>query len=666
MDPRAPFIGPGNENMDLLKFYLQKVIEEVNNYREGSFSSCQKSKQKINKTTFERQLKKAFQKLTERLLGNSQDPFVQQEVNGSNIACMLSRRERKDEGTIECWHNRYIAHMISDGIIPATIGSLFGNIMWQNNVVQSVSTVATILEHESVATLARIIGFIPYSRNRQINQHAGGRITSGGTIANNEALWILREKTVVSLGLLEVAKALGIKLPFKTKSTDENEKAEEIRKDFWKFYNYLREKTKEVGKEEEFEKLVQETRFMYMSNYERKKLPRIVYITSVEAHYSVEKACGILGVSTPPAHELTRIMKKQNTRERRRELLNLAEKYDFWFVDVDKHMQMDIKHLEQFLEYVVRKRKKEPIFIGAVIPTLGTTEVCSFDPLHKILEMRNKYENEGIFFYIHADAAYGGMYRIILDEMPQSAKKALEKLGEVETCTIDPHKLGYLPYPVGAVLTKDFRDRQLIYVGANYLYHGDQQFMSIGSSSMEGSKPASSPIAFWLTALTMTSEEVYSPMDAENPCNLYAPILKKTIKNTKYLYKQLKRLSFVKIFPNYHPEGSLICFQVDASPILKEKEAPKNISELEIANIATDLMVRHFNETPKKARKFVVSQTSGIAKANVTCMRVCLMNPYITKSLLREFVEEIRKHSESDGFSNEMSREIEKRGDYTH
>lgn len=87
--------------------------------------------------------------------------------------------------------------------------------------------------------------------------------------------------------------------------------------------------------------------------------------------------------------------------------------------------------------------------------------------------MRRVLEKDGIYFYLHVDAAYGGYGRaIFLDEdnnfIPfedlkdvhykynvftenkdyileevHSAYKAIE---EAESVTIDPHKMGYVPY----------------------------------------------------------------------------------------------------------------------------------------------------------------------------------------------------------------------------
>ena len=48
---------------------------------------------------------------------------------------------------------------------------------------------------------------------------------------------------------------------------------------------------------------------------------------------------------------------------------------------------------------------------------MGSTEEGAVDDIHKIIAVRDKLAKEGINFYVHVDAAYGGYARsIFLDE----------------------------------------------------------------------------------------------------------------------------------------------------------------------------------------------------------------------------------------------------------
>ena len=83
------------------------------------------------------------------------------------------------------------------------------------------------------------------------------------------------------------------------------------------------------------------------------------------------------------------------------------------FIPTDVHFRIDISELEKRIKSLV----DSGVPILAVIGILGTTEEGAIDEVHRIVELRNKLENEGISFWIHVDAAYGGYARsIFLDE----------------------------------------------------------------------------------------------------------------------------------------------------------------------------------------------------------------------------------------------------------
>jgi len=74
--------------------------------------------------------------------------------------------------------------------------------------------------------------------------------------------------------------------------------------------------------------------------------------------------------------------------------------------------------------------------VGTVVVTLGTTGVGAIDPLPDILDLRDKYE-----FRIHVDAAYGGYFHIA-SKLGADARRAFDRIHEVDSIVIDPHKHG--------------------------------------------------------------------------------------------------------------------------------------------------------------------------------------------------------------------------------
>ncbi len=46
-----------------------------------------------------------------------------------------------------------------------------------------------------------------------------------------------------------------------------------------------------------------------------------------------------------------------------------------------------------------------------MVAVVGTTEEGQVDRVDQIVELREKLKDEGIYFYLHVDAAYGGYAR---------------------------------------------------------------------------------------------------------------------------------------------------------------------------------------------------------------------------------------------------------------
>jgi glutamate/tyrosine decarboxylase-like PLP-dependent enzyme len=88
--------------------------------------------------------------------------------------------------------------------------------------------------------------------------------------------------------------------------------------------------------------------------------------------------------------------------------------------------------------------------------------------------------------------------------------RAMTALERVDSVTIDPHKLGYVPYPAGAILLRDRRARELVAVDPPYLTpsaeRGDDDRF-IGRFIFEGSKPGAAAAAVWLSHKVLPLDE---------------------------------------------------------------------------------------------------------------------------------------------------------------
>ncbi len=153
----------------------------------------------------------------------------------------------------------------------------------------------------------------------------------------------------------------------------------------------------------------------------------------------------------------------------------------------------------------------------------GTTEESAVDRLDQVIAVRARAEQElGVTFHVHSDACYGG-YAASLTRQADGRRRSaadirqalgeswpsdewvrsIEALQEADSVTIDPHKMGYIPYPAGAILLKDRRARELVAVDPPYLApagqdHGATQEY-LGRFIFEGSKPGAAAAAVWLS-----------------------------------------------------------------------------------------------------------------------------------------------------------------------
>ena len=158
-------------------------------------------------------------------------------------------------------------------------------------------------------------------------------------------------------------------------------------------------------------------------------------------------------------------------------------KLDFESIPCDRNAQMDLQALE------VRLQRGD---VGTVVATIGTTATGAIDPLPEILALRERYG-----FRLHADAAYGGYFGLV-DNLTDEARRAFDRLGEVDSIVIDPHKHGLQPYGCGCVLFRDPAVGRFYKHDSPYTYFtsGD---LHLGEISLECSRPGAAAVALWAT-----------------------------------------------------------------------------------------------------------------------------------------------------------------------
>ncbi|NJL24614.1 MAG: hypothetical protein HC902_05215 [Calothrix sp. SM1_5_4] len=92
-----------------------------------------------------------------------------------------------------------------------------------------------------------------------------------------------------------------------------------------------------------------------------------------------------------------------------------------------------------------------------VVSVAGSTELGQVDPIDKIQDCLDELvERSGYCIPHHVDAAYGGYFASLSGVemahslMSQDVKSAIGAIGRAHSVTMDPHKMGYVPYSCGA------------------------------------------------------------------------------------------------------------------------------------------------------------------------------------------------------------------------
>jgi glutamate/tyrosine decarboxylase-like PLP-dependent enzyme len=175
-------------------------------------------------------------------------------------------------------------------------------------------------------------------------------------------------------------------------------------------------------------------------------------------------------------------------------------------------------------------KKGEPVLMA--ISIAGTTEEGAVDPVHEVERVKADLATEGIAFWHHCDAAFGGYLATMLprdgagrprpydsddpdiaaltaDTIEPAVYRALHALGSTDSITIDPHKLGYVPYPAGAVLFRDYHVRDALSFSAPYLPDEDGAGFAgfLGRWTLEGSRPGAPAVSAYLS-------QAVTPLDA--------------------------------------------------------------------------------------------------------------------------------------------------------
>jgi glutamate/tyrosine decarboxylase-like PLP-dependent enzyme len=546
---RAWFLGPRAENAELLERLLTEALRDHvfwrrNHHPEDGFTIRELDKRREG-------YDEAVATLTQELMG------------------LLAELKRG----VPFFSGRYKGHMCFEQTIASQVGYFAAMLFNPNNVSIEASPVTTRLELAVAEQLSRMVGYDP--------ERSWGHLTSGGTVANFEALWVARNVIYLPIAARGAADALGAALEVETA---DGSKAPIGELGLWELLNIhpraamdLWEALWAAAPRKDVQAALHDHSLQalgYQSYHERlaeafdDPFPPSVVLVPATAHYSWEKIVRALGIGS-------------------KQLIHIP---------VDERFRMDPDALWSRIEGLTRDR----VPILACVSVCGTTEESSVDRLDRLVKVRERVRDDlGVNFHLHSDACYGGYAASVTwaadgtrrsasdirrsaaaGEAEQGSRwptrewvRSMEALARADSITIDPHKMGYVPYPAGAILFRDRRVRELVAVDPPYLLPtqglGSAQDLFLGRFVFEGSKPGAAAAAVWLSHKVL-------PLDERG----YGYLVERTAAGARRLYRGLRDRDLgpfrVVLLPE--PDINIVCF-VMAHPGLGTLDLVNRLNE---------------------------------------------------------------------------------------
>jgi len=266
-------------------------------------------------------------------------------------------------------------------------------------------------------------------------------------------------------------------------------------------------------------------------------------------------------------------------------------------VAADRRGRMDLNRLEDEL------RKGD---VGTVVATMGTTAIGAVDPLDEILALRDRYG-----FRIHADAAYGGYFRLIREQLSEACRRAYEAMNQVDSIVMDPHKHGLQPYGCGSVLFRDPSVGRFYKHDSPYTYFSSKE-LHLGEISLECSRPGAAAVALWAT------HQLLPPV----PGGEFAQELAAGRSAALELDRRLRTEPRFLPFAAGAPDLDIVVWQMAASSAEKASE----LAQRSFAAAATRDLHLALVQLPQ-SWFMAPAKDDSVPSANVTCLRSVLMKP---------------------------------------
>lgn len=601
VDLNAVFLGPKSENAD---FFLKELVGLFEDH-----AQWRKNYQPGDKEIIKTALKNC-------------ESFVDTSEKCEEVLKELSRRLR--DGATPWQSPRYLGHMNSETLMPGLLG-YFGAMLYNlNNVAYESSEPTSIMEEEVGADLCKLLGFDPVK--------GWGHISCDGSIANFEGMWYARNIKSLPLAMKEVTPEL-------VEGKDE-----------WALLNMSVDETIDLIEDHPKKWEILKA---HSARAASKELPHLgKWIIPETKHYSWLKAADVLGVGTD----------------------NIVD------IELKNNYRMDIDKLKIAIDKLVAE--KTPIL--GVVAVVGTTEEGAVDYVDKIVALKEEYSKKGINFYFHIDAAYGGYARsIFLDEEYNFIEKSVLKekykeygvfyneninwpsddvynafkaMGAADSITIDPHKMGYVPYAAGGIVIKDRRMRSSISYFASYVFEKGVKIPALlGAFIMEGSKAGATAAAVWSAHRVL-------------PLNIagYGKLIGTSVEGAYNLYDYLKSKKSVKVGDKVVRVEPLTCpdfnmvdfiFNVEGNKSLEALDQlnhelydlssimSPNIYANEFVTSHTDFSMADYADSPLDVlERLDIPKEEWDRIKDLTLLRACVLSPFLNNpETFKIYIEKIEE-----------------------
>ena len=594
---KALFLGPKSENKETFSKHLNTLLQDHSEWRKNYHPE---DKNIIKTSDFHAE---DFQMTADKM---------------NDVLVELSRKLRSKSLP---WHSpRFLGHMNSETLMPALLGYFAGMLYNGNNVAYESSPGTSEMEEEVGADFAKLMGYE--------DGIGWGHICADGSIANLEAIWYARNIKSLPLAMKEVAPEL-------VEGKSEWELLNMSTKEILDLVDRVPDQLDDLKAK---------------SARSGKNLGKLgKWFVPQTKHYSWLKSADIIGIG-----------------------LDQVEA-----VEVNEQYRMNTEVLEKR----IRELAAQGIPTLGVVGVVGSTEEGAVDDIHKIIAVRDKLAKEGINFYVHVDAAYGGYARsIFLDEnydfIPKEELKAkylehgvflneetewpsddtyeaFKAMSECDTVTIDPHKMGYIPYSAGGIVVKDKRMRESISYFATYVFEKGMDIPALlGAFMLEGSKAGATAASVWAAhrtlPLNITGYGKLIGAGIEGSFNLYNHFNGKEfiVGGKKIILNTLIRPDFNMVDFAFNEEGNTDLVkmnQLNHDFYEEASYARGGLYENDFITSHTDFAVPDYGNSPYPFVKSLgFSRESWDEVQKVTVLRACVLSPFINdKETFAEYMEKV-------------------------